>query len=223
MKHYWKVLAAAVCFGIVLAVVKEKLEIDSARFWRWYLAAAVVIIVGAVALNILYARHYSKRMQELLPLLDKGQPEVYLAGLEELLASVKTRGLRDMLRLNLSAGYCEADRYEEAIAVLESLKFSGGRAPETVRRLNLCVCLFRTGRAAEAMELCRASEKWFAPWRGKEPYGGNLAALDIHAAMAEGRYTEARNMLAQARETWDKPRLRKYYDQLERLMNDNDL
>ena len=68
MKHYWKVLAAAVCFGIVLAVVKEKLEIDSARFWRWYLAAAVVIIVGAVALNILYARHYSKRMQELLPL-----------------------------------------------------------------------------------------------------------------------------------------------------------
>lgn len=223
MKHYLKVFAAAVCFGIIVAVVKETLEVDNALFWKWYLVAAVAIIAGALAFNILYTRRYGKKMEALIPLLENGQPEAYLAGMEELLGSVKTRGLRDMLRLNLSAGYCELNRYEEAIAVLENLKFGGGRAPETVRRINLCVCLFQTGRAAEALERYRGSEKWFAPCRGTEPYGGNLAVLDIHAAMAEGRYGEARTMLAQARQTWDKPRLRKYYDQLEQLIKDNGL
>lgn len=223
MKHYLKVFAAAVCFGIVLAVLKEKLDVDSTLFWQWYLAAAAVIIVGAVVFNFLYVRRYGKKMQELVPLLENGRPAAYLAGLEELLETVKTRGLRDMLRLNLSAGYCELDRYEEAITVLESLKFGGSRVPEMVRRLNLCVCLLHTGRAAEAMELYRASEKWFAPCREKEPYGGNIAVLDIHAAMVEGRCTEARAMLEHARKTWDRPRLRKYYDQLEQMMKDNKL
>ncbi|MDE7262130.1 MAG: hypothetical protein K2N78_08770 [Oscillospiraceae bacterium] len=223
MKHYLKVFAAAVCFGIVLAVLKEKLDIDSALFWQWYLAAAAVIIVGATVFNILYARRYGKKMQELVPLLENGQPAAYLAGLEELVETVKTRGLRDMLRLNLSAGYCELDRYEEAITVLESLKFRGSRVPETVRRINLCVCLFHTGRISEAMELYRESEKWFTPCRGKDPYGGNIAVLDIHTAMAEGRYGEARAMLDHAGKAWDTPRLRKYYGQLEQLMRDNEL
>lgn len=223
MKHYLKVLAAGVCIGIILAVLKGALDIDSALFWRWYLAAAAVIIVGAVGFNILYARHYAKKMQELVPLLENGQSAAYLAGLEKLLETVKTRGLRNMLRLNLSAGYCELDRYEEAIAVLESLKFGGSRAPEMVRRINLCVCLFRTGRVPEAMELYRGSEKWFGPCRGKESFGGNIAVLDIHAAMVEGRYGSARAMLDHARNTWDRPRLRKYYDQLEQLIKDNGL
>ena len=223
MKHYLKVFAAAVCFGILLAVFKEALDVDSTLFWHWYLIAAAVIIVGALAFNILYARYYGKKMQELIPLLEDGRPAAYLAGLEELLEKVKTRGLRDMMRLNLSAGYCELDRYEEAITVLESLKFGGSLVPEMVRRLNLCICLFRTGRAEEAVELYRTSEKWFGPYRGKEPYGGNLAVLDVHAAMAEGRYAEARAMLDHAREEWDKPRLRKYYNQLEQLMKDTEL
>lgn len=223
MKRYLKVLAAGVCIGIALAVFKERLNVDSALFWQWYLAAAVVIIVGAAVFNILYARRYMKKMQELIPLLENGQPAAYLAGLEELLETVKTRGLRDMLRLNLSAGYCELDRYEEAAAVLENLKFGGSRAPEMVRRINLCVCLFHTERAAEAIEMYRASEKWFTPYREKGPYGGNIAVLDIHAAMAEGRYAEARTILDHARKTWDRPRLRKYYDQLERMMKDHEL
>ena len=223
MKHFLKVVVAGLCIGIALAVFKESLAVDSALFWRWYLIAAAVIIVGTAVFNILYTRHYAKKMQELVPLLESDQPAAYLDGLEELLGTVKTRGLRDMLRLNLSAGYCELDRYEEAIAVLESIKFGGSRAPETVRRINLCVCLFRTGRAAEAMELYRGSEKWFAPFRGKEPYGGNLAVLDIHAAMVEGRYVEARTMLEHARETWNRSRLQKYYDQLEQLIKDNEL
>lgn len=223
MRHYLKVFAAAIGFGIALAVLKETLEIDDGLFWKWYLLAAVVLIAGALAFNVLYSRRYARKMEALVPLLENGQPAAYLAGLEELLESVKTRGLRDMLRLNLSAGYCELDRYEEAIAVLEGLKFGGSRIPEMVRRINLCICLFHTGRAAEAMELYRGSERWFAPCRGKEPYGGNLAVLDIHAAMTEGRYAEARAMLAQARETWDRPRLQKYHDQLEQLMKDNEL
>lgn len=223
MKHYLKVFALAVCFGIVLAVLKETLNVDNELFWQWYLTAAAVIIVGAIVFNFLYVRRYGKKMQELVPLLENGQPAAYLAGLEELLATVKTRGLRNMLRLNLSAGYCELDRYEDAITVLESLNFGGSRAPEMVRRLNLCICLFHTGRAAEAIELYRASEKWFAPYREKELYGGNIAVLDIHAAMVEGRCTEARAMLDHARKTWDRPRLRKYYDRLEQIMQDNKL
>ena len=223
MKHYLKVMAFAVCLGIVLAVVKGALEIDSASFWKWYLIAAIVIIAGALVFNILYNRHYMKKMQELIPLLENGQPEAYLAGLEELVKSVKTRGLRDMLRLNLSAGYCETERYEEAAAVLESLKFGGSPAPETVRRINLCVCLLHTGRVEEALELYRESEKWFAPYRGKEMFGGNIAVLEIHAAMVEGRYDEARAMLDQARKTWDRPRLQKYYGQLEKLIEDHGL
>lgn len=223
MKHFLKVVAVGVCAGIVLAILKEALEIDDGLFWKWYLLAAVVIIAGALAFNVQYARRYAKKMEALVPLLENGKPEAYIAGLEELLESVKTRGLRDMLRLNLSAGYCELDRYEEAAAVLESLKFGGSRVLEMVRRINLCICLFHTGRAAEAMELYRGSEKWFAPCRGKEPYGGNLAMLDIHAAMTEGRYADARAMLSQARETWNRPRLQKYCDQLEQLMKDNEL
>lgn len=221
MKHFCKVVAAGIVLGLLLAAVRELFQMDEAAFIHFYLVAGIAVVAGAALLNLLYTGKYQKRMRQALALLEEGRAREYTEAVENLLASARGRALRNLLQLNLSAGYCEQKQFDRAIGVLEEL--SGERLwgmMKAVHRLNLSLCYFYTRQGEKALALYSESRESFSRFRGNPALGGNLAVLDMFAAIECGRYDEAGGLLESARKSWDNPRLQEDYRYIEDLLKE---
>ena len=210
--YYLKLIGLGVCIGILSAVLRTIFHIDDAVFWHWYWTVGVIFVLGAALVYILYVQRYAKRMREAIACYEKGEIQTYMDKLEAMLDTAKGRNLRNTLKIDLSVGHYAKKEYESAIRILEDMSEEPMRSGlRLVYQLNLCLFYFRTNRNAQAMEIYRTGGKDFARYRKNNYYGGNIALLDMLAAMHEGRYGEAEDLLAHARQTWKFPRLQKEY------------
>lgn len=222
MKRIWKIIVIGVCSGLVLVALQMALHIDRDVFLRWYWAAAAVVVLGAVLVNVGYNIFYQKRMQKLVPLLEAQKPREYIAGVEQLLKTAKGQSLRNILTMNLSAGYIDLKEFSKAIELLEGISDRRlvGTAVKTVCRLNLCTCYFQTGQGEKALALYRDSQSIFEAQRKGGLYGGNIAIVDILAAIQKQEYSQAEQLLNRARRTWDAPRFQEAFQEIEQVLTE---
>lgn len=222
MKRIWKIIVIGVCSGLVLVALQMALHIDRDVFLRWYWAAAAVVVLGAVLVNVGYNIFYQKRMQKLVPLLEAKKPREYIAGVEQLLKTAKGQSLRNILTMNLSAGYIDLKEFSKAIELLEGISDRRlvGTAVKTVCRLNLCTCYFQTGQGEKALALYRDSQSIFEAQRKGGLYGGNIAIVDILAAVQKQEYSQAEQLLDRARRTWDAPRFQEAFQEIEQVLTE---
>lgn len=221
MKRIAKPLLAGLVLGVSLAVLQNALQIDQTIFWLCFGIAAVAVLVGSVLFNFFYIRGYGRKINEVTALLNEGRPNEYIAATEELLRTARGRYLKNVLKLNLSAGYYDLKQYGQAIAILEELSQERLKGPaKAVQQLNLCASYFRAGQTAKAMELYEANQGPSSPWRTMPALAGNAAVLDMRALIVQGRQDEAAKLLEHARVTWTDPRLQKSFDQIEALLTD---
>ena len=96
---------------------------------------------------------------------------------------------------------------------ISDVKLSGDL--ELVHRLNLCLCYFYQKQTGRAMALYESSQRILNPYRSSKLYGGNIAVLDIYAAIGHKDYARAAKLLQTARSTWDNPRFLDDYCYLE--------
>lgn len=217
MKRLWKIIAIGVCIGLVSVVLQKALHIDRDVFLRWYWVTAAAVVLGAVLVNVVYNVFYQKKMQRLVPLLEAQKPREYIAGVEQLLKTAKGQNLRNILMMNLSAGYIALKEFDKAIELLEGLSDRGlvGTAVKTVCRLNLCTCYFQTGQGEKALMLYRDSQSIFEPQRKGGLYSGNIAILDILAAIQNKEYSQAGQLLDEARQRWEDPQFQEAFQEIE--------
>ena len=222
MKRIWKIIVIGVCSGLVLVALQMALHIDRDVFLRWYWAAAAVVVLGAVLVNVGYNIFYQKRMQKLVPLLEAQKPREYIAGVEQLLKTATGQSLRNILTMNLSAGYIDLKEFGKAIELLEGISDRRlvGTAVKTVCRLNLCTCYFQTGQGEKALALYRDSQSIFEGQRKGGLYGGNIAIVDILAAIQKQEYSQAEQLLDRARQTWDAPRFQEAFQEIEHVLTE---
>ena len=222
MKRVLKIVFAGVCIGLLLGVLKGALQIDDDVFNRWYWIIAVVVVLGAVLVNVLYNVSYQRRMKRLIPLLEAQKPQEYIAGVEQLLETAKGQSLRKILTMNLSAGYIDLKQFDKAIELLEGISEKGlaGSTVKTVYRLNLCTCYFQSAQGEKALELYNDSQKIFEPQRGGKLYGGNIAILDMLAAIQSKEYAQAEQILNQARQTWSTLRFQEAFQEIEHTLTE---
>ncbi len=221
LKRILRILVLGICLGLFLGFLRSKLQIESGVFMTWYWITAGVILIGLVLFNTVYIGRYVKKMQEAAVLLEAGEPKAYIKAVEKLRGQARGRFLKNLFQLNLSAGYCDLKQYAKAISILEPLSPAHLRGDmRVVHRLNLCICYFYSGQASKAMQLYEASEAVFLPYRDRQPYGGNLAVLDMLAALERKEYAAAGTMLAEAREKWDSPRLAEDYAYIEECLEE---
>ena len=90
-----------------------------------------------------------------------------------------------------------------------------GTAVKTVCRLNLCTCYFQTGQGEKALMLYRDSQSIFEPQRKGGLYSGNIAILDILAAIQNKEYSQAEQLLDEARQRWEAPRFQEAFQEIE--------
>lgn len=219
MKRMLKVIAFGVCLGLVLVAIQITLRIDRDTFVCGYWIAAPAVVLGAVLINVCYNIFYQRKMKKFVKLLDEGRADEYVAGVEGLLQTAKGRALRNILRLNLAAGYLNTSsrRYDEAVAILEEL--SGERLTGSelrmVHRLNLCMAYFHTAQYDKALNLYQDSQGVFEPFRKRGAYGGSIALLDLLAALQNKQLDRAEALLARAKQDWDDPRLQEAFREVE--------
>ena len=180
MKHVKAVIIAGICLGIVLLAIQIGTGIDSDVFMRYYWMAAPFLVIGAVVVYAGYQVYYQRKMQKLAGLLEQGKTREYVDGLMKLRETAKGKNLRNVIDLNLAAGYVESKQYGAAVMILESL-------PEEVIRnenlrvvycINLCTSYFESGKKEKAEKVYEENRGLFEKFRGGKMYGECIAELD---------------------------------------------
>lgn len=221
MKRILKIFIIGVCIGIVALLIQKFFHIDEDVFMRGYYIVAIVIIIGAVLFNILYNRYYFKKVRDLSEQLLEEKPQAYIEGIQTLLKTAKGRYLQNTLRLNLTAGYMEQKRFEEAIQILEGLsnKQRKGAVVNVVYCINLFICCFETNQYEKATALYQANAQLLQKFRGGKSYGANIAILDIQTAIIKKDYEEAEDLLEKAKQTYDTPQFQKAFQEISAKLN----
>lgn len=220
VKRVLKIIAIGVCLGLLLLFVQRSLQIGLDTFLRAYWIAAPALVIGAVLVNALYNLSYQRKMQALVGLLKAGKPQEYIREVEKLLQTAKGQSLRTVLRLNLAAGYMEARDFDTAVPMLEELpdKRLNTTGVRLVHRVNLCQCYFETAQPDKAMAVYRDSQSLFQQYENDKTYGGNIAVLNILAALQSGDREQAERLLDAARNTWSDPRFQTAAQKIEDVL-----
>lgn len=222
VKRKIKIIVLGFCLGLGLVAIQTILQIDKDVFMTGYWIAALIALTGVLLFNILYNVSYQRRMKQIAPLLEVGRPQEYIGGVERLLETAKGQNLRKILTMNLAAGYIDLKQFDKAIELLEGIsdKKLVGTAVKTVYRLNLCTCYFQTAQGEKALALYHDSQKVFEPQRGGKLYGGNIAILDILAAIQGKEYDRAEALLDRARQTWPDTRFQSAFQEIANTLSE---
>lgn len=223
MKRFWKNIGKPLLVGVVLGLcligLQQRLAIDPDTFWRYYAMVAVPLVVGMFLYNHFYHRRYNKKMCALLELLEAGEIDRYLTELTALEQQAKGRYLRLVFRMNRVPAYTDREQYAQAIELLESLSAEPLRGDmKTVHALNLCGCYFFTDQPERAWPLYRAWEKRFRILAAHPMYAGHFAALEVLAAIYDGEYDTAEQLLTQAEEQYTTHRLQQDYGRIRAIL-----
>lgn len=216
MKRIGKVFLFGVCLGLVLVLIQNSFQIPEDVFMKGYWIAAIVVVLGALIINISYNLYYTAKMKKLLPLLFGGEPRGYIEGMEALIKTAKGKTLRSTLELNLAAGYMEEKDYGTAISLLEAVELRQLRvdSARVVRAINLCESYFLAGQTEKAQTLYDSSRPLFAKFRTGKLYGGNIAIVDVLEEISRGEFHQAKILLDKAKSTYEEPYLQKAYEEI---------
>ena len=218
MKRAAKIVLIGVCFGLILLFLKISFRIDDAAFMHGYWIAAVAIVLGAVLINVCYNLIYFNKVKKIAKLLSEEKPQEYIDGIENLLKTAKGKTLRNILELNLAAGYIEVKQFDIAIPMLEILSHERlrGSSVNVVHRINLCL---KTAQYEKAITVYNENQGLFQQYRHHKIYGGNIAILDIIAAIINEQYNQAEELLDTAKKMYDDLRLKKLFREILDILN----
>lgn len=229
-KWMLRTIIIGVCLGSLFLLGKIVFQISDDAIWNYYLAFAgvvfacsVIALVGSIGFNLIYNLRYQKKMNAAIQLLHAGRAEEYIAEIKPMLSRAKGRFAVSLLTINLSAGYINLKQYDKASELLERL--SNTKLPDgfkVVHRINLCLCYFYQKQTERALALYEDSQALFRSYRNGKPYGGNIAILDIHAAIGMGDYARAAELFQTAKTTWKDPQFQDDYHYFEEILPKTD-
>lgn len=216
MKRIGKVILFGVCLGLVLVLIQNSFQIPEDVFMQGYWIGAIVVVVGALVINISYNLYYMAKMKKLLPLLYGEEPRRYIEGMEALVKTAKGKTLRSTLELNLAAGYMAEKDYGTAISLLEAVEPRQLRvdSARVVRAINLCESYFLAGQREKAQTLYDSTRPLFAKFRTGKAYGGSIAIVDVLSAISQGEFDQAKALLDKAKSTYKEAYLQKAYEEI---------
>jgi len=221
VKRIIKIIAIGICFGLTLLLLKNICRIDDATFMRGYWIAAPAIVIGALIINVCYNLFYFNKVKKIVKLLNEEKPQEYIDGIEDLLKTAKGKNLRNILELNLAAGYIETKQFDTAIPLLEKLSYKElkGSAVNVVHKINLCLSYFETAQYDKAITIYNENQVLFQKYRHHKIYGGNIALLEVIAAIINEEYDRAEELLNCAKKIYDDPRLQKSFQEFFDILN----
>lgn len=221
LKRVARIILIGIGIGLALLLFKKSIGIDDKTFMHGYWITSITIVLGAVLINLCYNLIYFNKSKKIIKLLSEEKPQEYIAGIENLLKTAKGKILRNILELNLAAGYIEAKQFDIAIPMLEKLSHErlSGSSVNVVHKINLCLSYFETTQYEKAITVYNENQGLFQQYRHHKIYGGNIAILDIIAAIINEQYNQAEELLDIAKRKYVDARLQKSFQEILDILN----
>lgn len=223
MKKHLKYIGYGLLLGLFIALLIESvslfLNIERDLVTNVAFAIGFALLISGLLYNYFYIRKYRKRVINQIWLLESGKPEIALNDMISMHEEATSKGayrLAHLAKLNMTAAYCDLNKYEEALDILlelSSVKFEG--IENLVYRINLCACYYYLGNEEGGNLNYLLNEKLFDKYRNNIIYGGNVAVIKMMYLLANHKYKEAKSLLEQAKIKWDNPRLLNDYQLIE--------
>lgn len=221
MKSIRNVMIIGLCIGFASLMIQKLFAIDEGAFMHGYWLVAWMIVIGAALINIFYNMYYYNKTEKIAKLLHEGKPQEYIDGIEALLKTARGKNLRNILVLNLAAGYMETKQFDVAIAILEEVsdKQLKGSAVNVVHRINLGISYFETAQYEKIIALYNENQSLFQKYRNHKVYGANIAILDVMIAIINKEYDQAEKLLDTAHRKYLDSRFQKAFCEISHTLN----
>lgn len=92
------------------------------------------------------------------------------------------------------------------------------RTVKLVNALNLCSACFFAGKQDRTLAVYHENQTLFASFRDHQMYGGNVAEMEILAAVIEDKHDKAIELLTAAKNKWQDPRLLADFEKIEEIL-----
>ena len=221
MKKVTKIILIGICVGLILLLLKISFKIDDEAFMHTYWIAGIAIILATALISLCYNLIYFDKVKKISKLLSEEKTQEYISSMENLLKTAKGKTLRNILELNLTAGYIDTKQFDIAIPILEKLSRErlNGSYLNVVHKINLCLSYFKTTQYEKAITIYNENQRLLQQYRHHKIYGGNIATLDAIAAIINKQYSQAEELLNTAKKMYDNARLQKSYQEILDILN----
>ncbi|MBE6034180.1 hypothetical protein [Aminipila sp.] len=222
MKRHFKIIfCLGIPMGILLAVIKNFLNIDDETFWNVYIIVGGIVIVGAVGINVLYQIRFVKRIKNMVnQAKEQNDFDGFNDEIEKLLKKYKARYNQLYLKFNLCYGLSKKKEYEKGLEVLKSIDYRSVKGMnKIIYHLDLAYFEFYLGNYEEAVRIIEENNKEFMKFKNNLHIGKNIAANTIYYHIAKKDYQKSQDLLREAEIKWTDKEMKEEWDMLNEIIN----
>lgn len=218
--NFKRVLILGLILGLSLILIEYAFKIDGQTLMAYYWKIALAVLILIIIINTGYFLFYSKKLKEALGLFYAGQTKEYISTMEKLLSKAKGGQLKNILNLNLAAGYLEDKSFEKAKDTLDQIDLDRLKNSDLkiVYYINLAICYFKAEDFEAFKEIYEEEKDLFEKYVDHKSYGQSISEIKIMAYLVDKDFDTATRLLSETREKYTDQRYQESYDDLERLI-----
>lgn len=218
--NFKRVLILGLILGLSLLLVEYIFKIDGQTLMAYYWKIALALLILIIIINTGYFLFYSKKLKEALGLFYAGKTKEYISAMERLLSKAKGGHLKNILKLNLAAGYLEDKSYTKAKDTLDQIDLDRLKNSDlkVVYYINLAICYFKAEDFESFKEIYGEEKELFEKYADHKSYGQSLSEIKIMAYLVDKDFDTAKNLLSETREKYTDQRFQESYADLEKLI-----
>ncbi|NLY09157.1 MAG: hypothetical protein GXZ11_04560 [Tissierellia bacterium] len=196
-----KIIVIGVLIGILMLLLQNKLGWSDSLLMYYYKWTATIIILGAIAFNIVWQILFIKKVLGTAKLLEDGKVDDYIGENEAILDKTTNPMRQAMIKLNIAVGYGEKNNYRKALSIMEEININLVRGINRgVYINNLAYFLFKNNRDNEGLAILSKYDSELVKWQNTN-LGPHIYFTNILAQVAQGDNDKAKEMLANVLET----------------------
>ncbi len=219
-KRIFTIIGLSIILGLVLLIIQLGFNIEFETLMSYYWKIALLFLLLILIFNFIYMMYYADKIKKALVLLNEGKNQEYIAEMETILQKIKVKEYRDLIKINLSAGYINNKEYEKSLNILNSVaeKQIRNEQLKLVYWINKAISYFRIGDFDSCKEIYNQQKVFFEKYQDDDNYGESIGQIEVLHALVEEDLIKAEQLLQNLKAKWNTATQQKNYDELERII-----
>lgn len=214
-----KLVGLGIILGVVMSIIQIIFKIDSKLFFSYYWKFSLLFLLLVVLINVVYFVIMAKKIDNMLKLYNEGRYQEYITEMEKILEKAKGTQLKNMIRINLSAGYLKNNEYEKSLNVLDSIvekKLNNQQQLEFAYWNNKCETYFGLKDYQKFEEIYNLKLSLFEKFQDNDYHQQSVLELKLLNYIVKEQFEEARDLLQELRNKFSDSKNQKFYAEIEK-------